>query len=218
MKKMMMIAAMMVATLSANAQRSILEPGQFGLQPKVGLNLSTINGKDLKYKAGVGAGLEAQYQVNNWFGLTAAVMYEMEGAAAKITNTENALGLEKLRVNLEYLNIPVMARFYVAKGLSLGVGLQPGFLTKAKAKAEGQGFNLDNEGDMKDLCNKFCLAVPLSISYELPFGLTFDARYTMGLNDTCKENKSGQTGHSWNTRYDGKNSVIQLTVGYKFGF
>lgn len=217
MKKMMMIAAMMVATLTASAQRSVLEPGQFGLQPKVGLNLSTVNDKDLKYKAGVGAGIEAQYQVNNWFGLTAAVMYDMEGAAAKITDTEKSLGLEKLRVNLEYLNIPVMARFYVAKGLSLGVGLQPGFLTKAKAKVEGQGFNLDNDGDVKDDCNKFCLSVPLSIAYELPIGLTFDARCTMSVNDAFKENKKGQTGHSWNTSYDGKNTVFQLTVGYKFG-
>lgn len=52
---MMMIAAMMVATLSANAQRSILEPGQFGLQPKVGLNLSQITSDDTKFKAGLAA-------------------------------------------------------------------------------------------------------------------------------------------------------------------
>lgn len=218
MKKMMMIAAMMVATLTASAQRSVIEPGQFGLQPKVGLNLSQITSDDTKFKAGLAAGFEGQYQVNNWFALTLGVMYEQQGTAVKITDAMRSLGLEKAKANLEYLNIPVMARFYVAKGLSLGVGLQPGFLTKAKQSVEGQGWNVDNDGDIKDACNKFCLAVPVSISYELPFGLTFDARYTMGVNDTAKEDKNGNTGNSWNSYYDGKNSVIQLTVGYKFGF
>ena len=39
MKKMMMIAAMMVATLSANAQNEV---GQFSLKPTVGLNIANI--------------------------------------------------------------------------------------------------------------------------------------------------------------------------------
>ena len=37
MKKLMIIAAMMVATVSANAQ---FEPGTFSLQPKIGMTLT----------------------------------------------------------------------------------------------------------------------------------------------------------------------------------
>ena len=41
MKKIMMIAAMMVAVLSANAQNEV---GQVTLKPMVGLNLATLTG------------------------------------------------------------------------------------------------------------------------------------------------------------------------------
>lgn len=40
MKKLMMIAAMMVATVSAYAQ---FEPGTFSIQPKIGMNLAKVS-------------------------------------------------------------------------------------------------------------------------------------------------------------------------------
>ena len=40
MKKLMMIAAMMVAAVSANAQ---FEPGTFSIQPKVGGTISKVS-------------------------------------------------------------------------------------------------------------------------------------------------------------------------------
>ena len=64
MKKIMMIAAMMVATVSAKAQ---FEPGTFSLQPKAGFVLSSVSGEDLGFKPGFQAGLEGQYQINNCY-------------------------------------------------------------------------------------------------------------------------------------------------------
>ena len=58
-------------------------------------------------------------------------MYEQWGVISDVT--PEFKGTE-LTVKTEYLLMPVMARFYVAKGLSIGVGLQTGFMTKAKAK------------------------------------------------------------------------------------
>ena len=43
MKKIMMIAAMMIATISASAQNEV---GQLTLQPKAGINLSNITGEN----------------------------------------------------------------------------------------------------------------------------------------------------------------------------
>ena len=45
MKKMMMIAAMMVATLSANAQNEV---GQISIKPTVGLNIASMSKFDYK--------------------------------------------------------------------------------------------------------------------------------------------------------------------------
>jgi hypothetical protein len=197
MKKMMMIAAMMVATVAAKAQ---FEPGTFTLQPKVGVTLATISSDDSKFKFGMAAGIEGQYQLNNWFGLSAAVMYSQQGAKAKNYD---------VKVNTEYINIPVMAKFYVTKGLSLNVGLQPGFMTKAKAKGEGRTV------DVKSNCNKVDFSIPMSIAYEFENGLTFEARYATGLTNVGKD-AFDSTSSSWDKAYQNKNEVFMLTVGYKF--
>jgi len=197
MKKILMIAAMMVATVAAKAQ---FEPGTFTLQPKVGVTLATISSDDSKFKFGMTAGIEGQYQLNNWFGLSAAVMYNQQGAKAKNYDA---------KVNLEYIIIPVMAKFYVTKGLSLNVGLQPGFMTKAKAKGEGQTI------DVKSNCNKVDFSIPMSVAYEFENGLTFEARYTTGLTNVGKD--AFDSSHSsWDKAYQNKNEVFMLTVGYKF--
>ena len=192
-----MIAAMMVATVAAKAQ---FEPGTFTLQPKVGVTLATISSDNTKFKFGMAAGIEGQYQLNNWFGLSAAVMYSQQGFKAKDID---------LKGNLEYINIPVMAKFYVTKGLSLNVGLQPGFMTKAKAKISGR------DRDFKDECNKVDFSIPMSIAYEFENGLTFEARYTTGLTNVGKD-VFDSTDSSWDKAYQNKNEVFMLTVGYKF--
>ena len=209
-----MIAAMMVATLSASAQKSVIEPGSFGLQPKVGATLSTVSADDTKFKFGLVAGIEGQYQINDWFGLSAGVLYTQEGS--KFKNADD------LKLNLEYINIPVMAKFYVAKGLSLNVGLQPGFLTKSKIKVPASGLfyidetKISGDFDAKDFTNKFDLSVPMSIAYELPMGLTFEARYTSGLTNVLK-NAFDSKASTYDKTYKNKNEVFMLTVGYKFG-
>ena len=197
MKKILMIAAMMVATIAAKAQ---FEPGTFTLQPKVGVTLATISSDNTKFKFGMAAGIEGQYQLNNWFGLSAAVMYSQQGFKAKDID---------LKGNIEYINVPVMAKFYVTKGLSLNVGVQPGFMTKAKAKISGK------DRDFKDECNKVDFSIPLSIAYEFENGLTFEARYTTGLTNVGKD-VFDSTDSSWDKAYQNKNEVLMLTVGYKF--
>ena len=197
MKKIMMIAAMMVATVAAKAQ---FEPGTFTLQPKVGVTLATISSDNTKFKFGMAAGIEGQYQLNNWFGLSAAVMYSQQGAKAKNYD---------VKVNTEYINIPVMAKFYVTKGLSLNVGLQPGFMTKAKAKGDGRTI------DVKSNCNKVDFSIPMSIAYEFENGLSFEARYATGLTNVGKD-AFDSTSSSWDKTFQNKNEVFMLTVGYKF--
>ena len=147
------------------------------------------------------AGLEGQYQINNWFALSAGLLYTQEGT--KIKDSE-------LKFNLEYLNIPVMAKFYVAKGLSLNAGLQLGFMTKGKLK--GNGYN----DDIKSICNKADFSIPLSIAYEFTNGLSFEARYTGGLTNVIKEETIKAAGMSYKWEKDNKNEVFMLTVGYKF--
>jgi len=199
----MMIAAMMVATVAAKAQ---FEPGTFTLQPKVGFELSDLSFKNSKYKPGFVAGIEGQYQLKTWLGLTAGVLYTQEGS--KIKDTDGG------KFNMEYINIPVMAKFYPTKGLSLSAGVQLGFMTKAKVKYEGM------EENMKSLCNKVDFSIPLSIGYEFENGLSLEARYTGGLTNVIKKgvfDEMREDGWRFKVKNtNNKNEVFMLTVGYKF--
>ena len=182
----MMIAAMMVAAMSANAQNEV---GQITLKPTVGINISTItNAVNNKAKVGLVAGVEAEYGVAESFGITAGVLYSMQGDKTKEVD---------LTEKLDYINIPILAQYYVIPGLAIKAGVQPGFLVKAK----------DGDTDIKSGCNKVNLAIPVGISYEYQ-SFVLDARYNIGLTKVYKSDFVGDRSC--------RNSVFSITLGYKF--
>ena len=183
MKKILMIAAMMVATLSASAQNEV---GQITLQPKAGINISKITGDGLKYAVGLVAGVEAEYGVAENFGVSAGVLYSMQGY-----KFDSDL-LDK-KSCMDYINIPILAQYYVVKGLAVKAGVQPGFLVRASY--DGESFSA--------ACKKFDVSIPVGLSYEYQ-SFVLDARYNIGLTKTYKD--ADKT----------KNSVFQITLGYKF--
>ena len=70
-----MIAALMVATLSASAQNEV---GQITLKPTVGLNIASMTKFDYsKVRPGVMAGVEAEYGVAEKFGITAGLFLQV---------------------------------------------------------------------------------------------------------------------------------------------
>ena len=195
-----MMAVMAVAALSANAQQ---EQGTFSLQPKAGLNVSSLSGDGWKAKAGFTAGVEGMYQATEKFGVSAAVMYSMQGAkvkddVVKATGFGPYVGNQSVKYNYGYINIPILANYYVVKGLAIKAGIQPGFMVSSKFKVG------DTSTNYKDACKKFDFTIPVGVSYEIA-NVVFDARYNFGLTKTIKDVDKC------------KNGVFQFTVGYKFG-
>ena len=182
MKKIMMIACMMIAAISANAQNEV---GQLTLQPKVGLNISTITGDGNKSSVGLVAGVEAEYGVLESLGVSAGVLYSMQGCKQDGADKKDCM---------DYINIPILAQYYVIKGLAIKAGVQPGLLVRASY--DGNSFS--------DECKKFDFSIPVGISYQYS-DFVLDARYNIGLTKTIKD-ASEKT----------KNSVFQITIGYKF--
>ena len=224
MKKLFALVALCVATVSASAQSEV---GTFTLQPKIGLNVSFLTNAGKSYlveplggkpmegsrdvKFGFVAGVEGEYQITPMISVAAGLLYSMQGTKWEDLESQTAYyrAMSKDRmVNLSYLNIPIVANFYVAKGFALKAGVQAGFLLDSKGK-ETIYDNLENRevetsGDIEGI-KKFDLSIPLGASYEFN-NVVIDARYNLGLTKVCpgEENKSA------------KNSVVQVTVGYKF--
>ena len=100
----------------------------------------------------------------------------------------------------DYINIPVLANVYVAPGLALKAGIQPGFKVNSKAKVKAGNTSVTK--DLEDSFKSFDFSVPVGISYEY-MNVCLDARYNIGVTKVMEDT-------------DSKNSVFQLTLGYKF--
>ena len=199
MKKLMMIAALMVATLSANAQ-------QMFIKPMVGGTLATLTGDadGAKMKLGLAAGAEFGYNINDMFAVTAGALVSLQGA--KYDDTQYT---KDMSTNLTYLNIPILANVYIVPGLAIKAGVQPGFLLSSKSKGKeliGSGTWDEYEVTGTDGLKKFDLSIPLGLSYEFS-DFVIDARYNLGLTN-INDHGSAKV----------KNGVIMLTVGYKIPF
>lgn len=222
MKKIVMIAAMMVAAVSANAQ---FDAGTFSIQPKlggVGAMLSNVPkldfGDGLKLDktamGGVLIGAEFEYQLTDMFSMAAGVNYSMQGSAWKDDNV--LLGgvkykIKDTKVELGYINVPVVVNAYLFRGFAVKTGVQFGFLVSANMKAsfsaESDVVNQTVNYDMKikDECKKFDVSIPVGVSYQFKVPIVIDARYNIGLTNVGKDSDESI-----------KNQVFQLTVGYKF--
>ena len=186
MKKILLLAVVMSVCLTASAQQP---QGTWSLTPKVGFNFANlagdINDNSMKFALTIGA--DAMYQVSPTIGISGGLFYSRQGCEYSGDRSSG----------LNMLNIPILANFYVYKGLALKTGLQPGFILSANYK---QG-DTTNKVDAQTLD----IGIPFGISYEFS-DFVVDARYNLGLSKTNKGNGSI------------RNSVFQITVGYKIPF
>lgn len=183
-KTILAVIAASALTATATAQ----ETG-FGFGAKAGINLSNFT-QDMNRNGKVGftGGAFADYRFSNLFALSADVLYSRQGTkdGSDKQNTDN-------------LNIPVLANFYLVKGLAVKAGFQPGFLLAANLKDE------DGKTDVKDNMKTFDLSVPVGLSYTFNCGLMLDARYNIGVTNVSKDDA-----------VKGRNSVWSLTAGWRF--
>ncbi len=232
MKKILFAATMFAASLSASAQ---YEPGTFSLKPKLGFGISTITNMDdinvpirnnyyeadKSVNVGFHGGVEFEYQVKKWLGLAAGLDYTRQGIGWE-TNKVKIDGIKYENFNnsidLGYINLPIVANFYVVKGLALKTGLQFGFLTDAHQRYDVRTTDKKNHIKIEDLtkfsqniyedCNKVDLAIPVGISYEFKHHFTIDARYNIGLLKVNKDEFDYDETH--------RNGSFQMTFGWKF--
>ena len=190
MKKMFLAAAMMLVSVATFAQNAV---GQITIQPKVGLNIANLtDADDADARIGLAAGAEFEYGVTDMIGVSAGLIYSMQGAKEKVEGVDCTM-------KLDYLNVPILANVYVAPGLAVKLGIQPGFKLSAKMKGEVSGNSV--EVDLDDI-KGFDLAIPVGLSYQYQ-NIVLDARYNWGVTKIMDD-------------VDSKNSVFQITLGYKF--
>ena len=156
---------------------------------KGGLNFASIGGdntKDTDVVTSFNFGLLSEIPISEKFSFQPELMYSGQGYSFKDDT-----------IALSYLNIPLMGKYYLTKGLSVEAGPQIGFLFAAK----------NDKTDVKDSFNTFEFGVNFGLGYTLDNGLNFGARYNLGLTDINNVDNSSSKN---------KNGVFQLSVGYFF--
>lgn len=185
MKKLLVVAAILFGAVTANAQNEV---GQISIAPTIGLNYAKITMDKQKFAPFFEVGANAEYGMTEKLGISAGVFYSLQGSKDDFTGGK--------KTKTSYINVPILANYYVWNGLAVKTGIQPGYLLSAKYDGT----------DVKDNAKKFDLGIPVGASYEFQ-NFVVDLRYVIGLTKTSKENAYQKAG---------KNQVFQLTCGYKF--
>ena len=107
-------------------------------------------------------------------------------------------------LKLTYINIPIMIKYYLFKGISIEAGPQIGYLNTAKLETKS------NEGsesqNVKEGLRDNDLSLNLGFGLQLKNGFNLNARYCYGLTNIINQLSDQQF----------KNRVFQLSVGYFF--
>lgn len=174
------IATMMIMG-TATAQHN-----NFGI--KGGLNAYSIYSDDnsgADTKIGFHLGLISHIHLGNQFAIQPELIYSTQGTT---------------KLNLNYVNVPLLFQYMFDNGFRLMAGPQLGFL--ASAKKEVNNVNTD----VKDNFKKVELAFGIGMSYVHPStGFGVDGRYNFGLNNI---NDSGSV--------NSYNRGLQVGVFYLF--
>jgi hypothetical protein len=198
---------------SIEASGNAISPLQFAIL--VGITNSTVNGTDVDSfdcRTGFMIGGLVAIPITELFAIQTELLFLQMGAGY---NENDYGGDESVRgfvadlsgdYKLNYLALPVSAKYYIINGLALEAGPQIGFLLSAKDDYTFNG--VSEELDVKDQTKGIDFGMNAGVSYKFGLGLYLRARYYVGLSEFNDLEFPGN--ESW------KNAALQFSAGYFF--
>lgn len=194
MKKLLLLTAAVIATLSTLQAQGI----KFGV--KLGANLNKVTGQSFKdgYDLGYHVGAFSEIGLTKKFGIQPEVLFNQ-------VNTKRASGFNEIysqnnmnpsNIDLKYLSIPVLLKYNVSPFLSLNLGPQFGILIDDNENLLDNGKAAFKGGDLSAVAG-----ATINISSFRIYG-----RYNIGLNNLNDIDNKEQ----W------KSQQVQLGLGLSF--
>lgn len=188
MKKIFLI--ILIGVLGAGV--SFAQELDLGL--KAGANFSKfsdVKELDMSSKTGFQFGAFATIRIGK-VAIQPEVLYSQQGAK-----------FDHNKINLDYVNVPVMFKYYLFQGLNIQAGPQFGFVVDDNVEKTFKN-GVAREFDVSGL---------VGVGLDLPFGFRLDGRYNFGLNDAIKPIDGVNFINPGNP---GKNSIFTVSIGYSF--
>ena len=138
-------------------------------------------------------------------------MYSGQGFDIEERDQDNIFDTdENIEYQLDYIQVPVLLKLYLVKGLSVEAGPQFGFKIHEEIdyqpNADGGDVEIsEDDSYVKDVDT----GVALGASYKFDSGFFINGRYTIGLTDIYKDDTIFQN-------VDAKNKVWQVGLGFMF--
>ncbi len=180
---------------------------------KIGVNIANIKGDevdDLNTKTSLHAGAVAEIMISDEFSFQAELLYSAQGAKSDYSETIDGVTFRYTSIDLEYINVPLLAKFYIVEGLSLEAGPQVGFLLTADREFEktNNGETETGEKDILDEIKGIDFGLNFGLAYKLESGIFLATRYNLGLSDINDVEGADDLKN--------QNRVIQVSAGYFF--
>ena len=145
MKKTVLTFVMAGLFLSASEAEA---KGRFSVIPRVGFNLSSIDGEGsldaYSTRLGFTGGVDAEYRFIPQLGVSLGVAYSQQGCNTnEVWNYKDFDKDISWRIKshqLHYLKVPLMLNFHVGKGFTLKTGAEVGYLLAARDKGPEYGY------------------------------------------------------------------------------
>jgi Outer membrane protein beta-barrel domain len=178
---------------------------QVALGLKGGLNLSKLDIKagasNIDNRTGFHGGAFGLIKLTK-IGIQPEILFSKQGSNFKFDNVN-------YEANFDYINVPVLLKLYLAAGLNIQLGPQFSFLSTSELVNTANGVK-DAQSAKNLFDKKSDIVVAAGLGWDLPFGVTIDARYNIGLSDIEIKPTTSSTNP-----INFKSQVIQVSLGYK---
>ena len=211
MKKIAIVfMSMILATGAAIAQKT------FTFGPKIGVDYTHYWGKyhmhggQLNYQAG----LFMEYRFNNKLSIAPEVVFAAQGGKndGVVISEKSPTGYADVVYtdHLNYINVPVMLKYYVTPALSIDFGPQLGVNVYHKCTIKGKGDYKDIKQTSETSANNVDFGLGLGLTYNITKDVFVQGRYTMGLT------KAFEKFEWYPISFESKNGNAQIAIGYRF--
>ena len=206
MKKITIALVCMLLTAGAAMAQK-----KFTFGPKIGVDYTHFWGKYLDdYKGAINyqAGVFIEYRFSNKFAIAPEVVFAAQGGKYDYDIYDEhgiVIGPNEgtHSYNVNYINVPVMLKYYIIPSLSIDLGPQLGINVYSKATdKEPNEFNCGTT-DIKDETKAIDFGVGLGMTYNITNDVFVQGRYTLGLTSVFE----------WG---ENKNGNAQIAIGYRF--
>ncbi|MFI2742056.1 porin family protein [Zhouia sp. PK063] len=208
MKKFFLGAALAVFAITGTYAQ--VDKGSPSVGAKGGVNISTFTGDDIGEKdtrTSFNAGLVFELPVSERFSIQPEVLYSAQGYTILKVDQENFADVDdNTEYQLDYIQVPVLAKIYLVDGLSVEAG--PSFNFKVNEEIDRapteDGGDIDISNEDSNI-NDFEFGLAGGLSYKFNNGFFLSGRYSYGVTKLIKDSDA-----------DIHNSVWQFGLGFMF--